>query len=540
MSPTPERSARALFALLLGVALLAFAARVLPEPRTIDDAFITFRYSRNIVEGHGFVYNLGARTLGTTTPFYTLLMAALGAVSGSDQYPRFALLVNALADAGTAVLLAYVMKRVTGSLVPAAVAGGVWALNPLSVTFAIGGMETSVALFWTMAAVTLFVMGRTRAMAVCAALGILTRIDAVLWVGPLLFAQWATYWHSVDPHLFSMQRRVWLRRVPWTIWGILVAVLLPWYVFSWAYFGTLFPQSLNAKRVVYVVPDTQAITRFVQILATPFSQNYLLGFVGNVAGILLFPALALVGTYYVARRFPRLLPYFLYVWLYIAAFSLANPLMFRWYVMPVLPPYILAMLVGLWALVDSATAALKRPRIPAAMMAAVGIACVLFAVSAWKLHPDHGPDRPAPEMAWHKIELNYQSVAETLRAQYEVTSTTVVAAGDIGAIGYYSRAHILDTIGLVTPEISHYYPFDRQLLAEDANYAVPPAIILDYTPDYVVLMEDFVRNGLAVDSTFRALYAEVWFIPTDYYGKGMIVYQRRDLVPTAGVLPGGG
>ncbi len=521
------------------MALLAFAARVLPEPRTIDDAFITFRYSRNIVEGHGFVYNLGARTLGTTTPFYTLLMASIGAVSGSERYPWFALFVNALADAGTAVLLAYVMHRVTGSLIPAAVAGAVWALNPLSVTFAIGGMETSVALFWTMAAVTLFFTGHARAMAVCAALGILTRIDAAMWVGPLLLAHWVTYWRSVERPQFATQRRAWLRRIPWTPWGIFVAVLLPWYVFSWAYFGTFFPQSLNAKRVVYVVPDTQALTRLFQVLATPFSQNYLLGFVGNVAGIVLFPALALVGTYYTARRFPRLLPYLLYTWLYIAAFSIANPLMFRWYVMPVLPPYILAILVGMWAILDSATAALKRPRIPATLMAAGGIACVLFAISGWQLHPDHRPDRPAPEMAWHKIELNYQSVAERLRSQYRVTSTTYVAAGDIGALGYYSRARILDTIGLVTPEIVHYYPFDRQLLAEDAIYAVPPAVILDYTPDYVVLMESFVRNGLALDPAFRELYAQVWFIPTDYYGKGMIVYQRRDLVSSVALPPGG-
>jgi hypothetical protein len=67
-------------------------------------------------------------------------------------------------------------------------------------------------------------------------------------------------------------------------------------------------------------------------------------------------------------------------------------------------------------------------------------------------------------------------------------------------------------------------------LAEGANYAVPPTIIHDYQPEYIVLMEHFVRYGLALDPAFNAQYAELWIIPTDYYGTGMLLYQRRDLV----------
>ncbi|HEC35405.1 MAG TPA: hypothetical protein ENI39_02600, partial [Anaerolineae bacterium] len=63
--------------LLLVLVLLALAARLVPGPRTVDDAYITFRYARNLVEGRGFVYNLGERVLGTTTPLYTLLLSGL-------------------------------------------------------------------------------------------------------------------------------------------------------------------------------------------------------------------------------------------------------------------------------------------------------------------------------------------------------------------------------------------------------------------------------------------------------------------------------
>jgi hypothetical protein len=33
--------------------------RLLAGSRTIDDAYITFRYARNLAEGPGFVYNPG-------------------------------------------------------------------------------------------------------------------------------------------------------------------------------------------------------------------------------------------------------------------------------------------------------------------------------------------------------------------------------------------------------------------------------------------------------------------------------------------------
>src|SRR5258708_27407015 len=106
--------------IVVGVVLLALAARTVPGPRTIDDAFITFRYSRNIVEGQGFVYNTGSRVLGTTTPVYTLLMAAISGLVRGEDFQYYALVVNALADAATAGFLfllgrAPTQKRLSGA-----------------------------------------------------------------------------------------------------------------------------------------------------------------------------------------------------------------------------------------------------------------------------------------------------------------------------------------------------------------------------------------------------------------------------------------
>lgn len=108
------RRLRGLRALLIGALLIvASAARLIPGARTIDDAFITFRYARNIVEGQGFVYNPGVSTLGTTTPLFTLLLTAASAFSGSRDFPQIAIVLSAVtASADARRLAADAQKRV--------------------------------------------------------------------------------------------------------------------------------------------------------------------------------------------------------------------------------------------------------------------------------------------------------------------------------------------------------------------------------------------------------------------------------------------
>lgn len=141
---TRSRRTRFFALLIITIILTALIARLLPNARTIDDAFITFRYSRNILEGHGFVYNEGVHTLGTTTPLFAILMAAMGGVLGGRDFPHYALLVSALADAISAALLFLIACRLVGRDIIAFFPAILYAIAPMSVTFAIGGMETSL------------------------------------------------------------------------------------------------------------------------------------------------------------------------------------------------------------------------------------------------------------------------------------------------------------------------------------------------------------------------------------------------------------
>jgi hypothetical protein len=143
-------------------------------------------------------------------------------------------------------------------------------------------------------------------------------------------------------------------------------------------------------------------------------------------------------------------------------------------------------------------------------------------------------------MAFHDIELNYRRMAERLVREQGVGPQTLVASGDIGAVGYYTHARILDTVGLVTKNLNRYYETDEQasLIPDDGNYAIPPQMIFDFQPDYVVVMADFVRLGLQRDPRFARQYELLYEISTDYYGGAMLVYRR--LSPDSSGVSGAG
>ncbi len=405
-------------------------------------------------------------------------------------------------------------------------------------------METSLNILWMVSATAAYVLPplpvdregaggwgkrlnrRQILIGALAGLGFLTRIDSALWIGPLFLFQLVDVWRAG-------KGKALLQRIPWQTWLAFVIVLLPWFAFSTVYFGSPFPRSLSAKTVAYVMPPGTALVTLIQNYATPFYEDSTVKGMGLFVLMILYLILSLIGILFTARRVPRLLPFLIYPWLYITVFSIANPLIFRWYNAPPLPALCLSIFIGVWAIISSLggkTAETEAETRPSRLLPIVGIvalAWVFTSVHGWVLHPEHGLDRPAPEMAWHKIELYYQDIATQLRDQYGVTAQTLVASGDIGVIGYFSRATILDTVGLVTPAVSKYYPIPKELIAEGQNYAIPPQLILDEQPRYLVAMESMVRLGLEQNATFKSEYKLVRDIPTDFYGKGMYLYQRQ-------------
>jgi hypothetical protein len=480
---------------ILALAALAIALRLVPGLRIIDDAYITYRYARNIAQGIGFVYNPGEHVLGTTTPIYTLLLASLGWLTHSGAYPTISVIINALADGMSVALLYKIGKRLFEHWLPGLVLGLLWAVAPQSVTFAIGGMETSVYLALTLAAFSTWLDGRTLWTASLTALATLTRPDALLWAGPLALAI------IVEKGLARRDRPLW-QRLPWAEGGIYLALVAPWLIYGTLVFGSPLPHSISAKSVAYILPPTQALIGFIQHYSTPFFDNMTFGATGAMIGGIAYPVLAAMGGLVLAYKDWRSLPMVLFPWLYAAVFIAANPLMFRWYFAVPLPFYFLCIVAGIWGPLQK----IPLKGIEQWGLAAAGTLWLILSLRGWVLHPVHGPDRPAPDMAWFQLELLYQQAGQELAPL--VDDNTVIAAGDIGAVGWYSGAHILDTLGLVSPQATPYYPLDPSMLAT-APYAVAPDLIIK-------------------DPRFAEHYRLREKIPTNIYGSdGMLIFEKK-------------
>jgi hypothetical protein len=542
------------FVLPLFVFGLAVALRFLPGARTIDDAFITFRYARNILAGNGFVYNPGEHVLGTTTPFYTILLTGTGAFLGGTQapFPQIALALNALADGLTAVMLLDLGRRL-GSNFAGAAAGLAWAVAPFSVTFAIGGLETSVYVALLVGMAWAYLDKRRKLVALLGVLALLTRPDAVILLGPLALDR---VWVTIKPWITRRDivgRDLLVEAAAGSVPEALI-FLLPatcWVLFAIFYFGSPIPHSIAAKSVAYRLPENTGLVRLLQHYATPFMENLTFGVPAIAAGMILYLFLYLVGARKALRATTRAWPFVAFPWLYFAAFALANPLIFRWYLTPPLPFYALTILLGAFHLFenlapgrspepDSASApARRRFQARMAAMSVLLIAPAMLNLHGWKLHPDHGLPRPAPEMAWYQLELLYRQASQTVNQAIGPTATSrpVLAAGDVGVLGYFTGTRILDTVGLNSPQTLDYYPIDPAYYV--SNYAIPPDLILDMKPDYVVILEVYGRNGLLKDPRFQKTYHLLRKLPTEIYDSdGMLVFEavNRSL---AGQTPGG-
>ena len=489
------------------IPLVAIIARVVPGPRVIDDAFITFRYARNLLSGDGLVYNPGEPVFGITTPLFVALIALLALLSGGPQapFPTLSLGVSAIADGATCWLLIR-LGELLGHRRAGILASVLWALSPMSVTFAIGGMETSLFILLLAATLYFHLQKRPVHAALSASLAILARPDGILLAG-----------------LVGIERlRQWFRRRPETSPPTLLeglAFIVPlglWSVFAWATYGSAIPHSIVAKAGAYHLPPEAAFVRLLQHFSTPFIEHEVFGTVWIGVGLVLYPALFLLGARAALRARGDAWPFLAYPWAYFAAFSLANPLIFRWYLAPPLPFFFVGIFLGL----DRLVVDLRRP----AAAWAVGAAAVALSLNAWTLRADHGPPRPSPDMAFIRLELLYDQVGTWLKPR--LRTGDVVAAGDIGVLGFDTNAPILDLVGLVSPQSAAYYPLPAS--AYVINFAISPDLIADTRPQYVVFLEVYGRHTLLEDPRFQVDYQLLESFPTDLYGsQAMLVYRLK-------------
>ncbi|MDP4198986.1 MAG: hypothetical protein Q8922_06555 [Bacteroidota bacterium] len=109
-----------------------------------DDAFITMRYVKNFVEGHGLVYNIGEKVEGYTHFLWLLMLAAARATGFNPVDASMWLGIVSFAAILTLLLaISYREHKKSLNSLWLPLAAGLFAFNYDNVVWASGGLETS-------------------------------------------------------------------------------------------------------------------------------------------------------------------------------------------------------------------------------------------------------------------------------------------------------------------------------------------------------------------------------------------------------------
>ena len=422
----------------------------------LDDAWIHQTYARNLAELNQWVYTPGTFSAGSTAPLWTILLSVAYAVPGSPLGWTYALgLFFLVATAWMGYRLSFLLfgdEQVAWATVFALLLE--WHLAWSGVS----GMEIPLYTFlvlWFLVAYAEHVRDDPRPVywGLLGGLLMLTRPESLLLTG------------LVAAHFLAVRRREALK--PLALFaGAWALVVAPYLAFNWTLSGALFPNTFYAKQMEYaeVARQLPLWRRFLDQAWQPF--------VG--AQVLLLPGLAWLLWRAVRRAWPALLrpegavalPLFWAVAV-VGSYAMRLPVTYQHgrYMMPLVPLVIAYGVGSTWQLVR------RLPSFVVQRAWAVSVAVVL--VLFWA--------RGALAYGEDTAIITCEAVETARWVAQNTPADALVAAHDIGALGYFAGRPLLDLAGLVSPEV---IPIIRDEAALADYLAARGADYLVVAPDW--------------------------------------------------------
>ena len=440
-----------------------------------DDAYITYRYADNLRQGWGLVYNRGEWVLGTTTPLFALLLGAVGVIAQDLEVLGHWLGILGWIGAAWAALWLFMQ---VGRPLAAIVAPLLVATQPT--LLASVGMETPLLVALMLSTAAAWLDGRKGVAVVLAALLFLTRYDAALWLLLLGLAIW---------------RRE--RVLPWREGLSTVALALPWLVFALWRYGSFLPNSISAKIGQTDLMPVGELPSFWQGLL----EEMLAALPPFIFPIVLLVLLIGIWVAWRERTF-----WWLPAWLllYTAIYTVLGVVTFPWYYVPPLTAVALLVALGSGELLgDGQILGSERRRFPRLAVQG-GTLLVLLGLLVWRQPAlQEVAERP------YSYRPAYRDAGAWLAANSE--RPAAVATIEIGVLGYLSRRPVVDTMGLVSEEMTTH----QVGWAETLVYALNA-----YRPDYAIVLPDTAWDEVIDEWWFQEQYApEVTFGQVTIYGR---------------------
>jgi hypothetical protein len=447
----------------------------------LDDAWIHQTYARNLILEGEWSYLPGVPSAGSTSPLWTF-MIALGPPLRMDH--RF---WTYLVGIGLLVILGWISSkwfclRMEGKSGWGWLAGMVIGLEWHLIWASVSGMETLA--FATLCVAIFLFLDRSElkpfSLGALIGLGTWIRPGAITLLIPSVFVMLTARPTKPMKEFFRL------------VLG-LSFLLIPYMLFNHLLTGSVWPNTFYAKQAEYaILSQSSLLTRFVRQLIQP-----LIG-----VGALLVPGIIYSVMYVVRKRQWSRLAALLWVLIYLGMYAVRLPVTYQHgrYAIPTIPVILIIGWEGVsrWVKLDSH---LAKERILSRLWVGSALAVLVSFVFI-------GARAYSQDVAIIETEM----VASSKWVAENTEEDALIAAHDIGALGYFGHRDLLDLAGLISPEVIPFIRDEEALASYLDNQGA----------DYLMTFPNWYPNLVVGRKILYKTNAE--FSP-DAGGDNMVVYQ---------------
>ncbi|MBW8011166.1 MAG: hypothetical protein FVQ83_07995 [Chloroflexi bacterium] len=411
----------------------------------LDDSWIHQTYARNLARAGEWAFFPGQPSAGSTSPIWAAILSIGHALRLGPFVWTFLLgwgILWALSVAGM-----YTFNLVTPSRPIWGIWAGVLLVLEWHLVWAAGsGMETLLFALIIISVIAWFLKIHSEpeeiTPKVWMRLGLL--IGLSLWVRP----EGVTLLAMVGASVFFLKIGWQARFKIWFEMALGFVLLVgPYLVFNQTLAGDWWPNTFYAKQAEYAILRTQPLwLRYLEQLSLPLVGVGALLLPGFIKSILLVLR---------SRNWPVLLAT-IWVMGHLGLYALRLPVTYQHgrYIIPIMPVFFMLGLSGMAALVKPSSNGLWPRLLGRAWLISCGLVIIIF----WGF----GAAAYARDVAFIESEM----VATAKWVAENIKEGDVVAAHDIGALGYFAERPLLDLAGLVSPDVIAFIRDEGRL----ANY----------------------------------------------------------------------
>ncbi len=452
--------------MLLGISIVVYLVLVTHFDFTQDDAYISFRYAANYLNGDGLVFNAGERVEGYTNFLWTVFMI-IGGLLSIDPTPFAAILGMIFGSLN--ILITYFLslelfRDISGQrkyflsglitlVLSSAYSHAYWAA---------AGLETAAFVFLVLASL-LACLKRSYLAAATAVIMILLRPEGFL------------VWVFIVAYEIISRRKLTSYAIGIAI--ITILFLIPFGLFKWFYYRSLLPNSFYAKTTF----DLSQIRDGLEY-AGRFLWHYL------AAGLFLVPAVVVFRK--LSAPF-RLVFYFIIIYILYVIIIGGDVLKVHRFFVPLLPLTAVLILAGCFRLL---------PKIPF-------LAVAVLIVIGWQMLIPHRYVH-----TFYNRERDLAAKMGTLMDHLLATDRTdfSLATSTIGMVGYKLIGHdVIDLLGLTDTTIArHPEELSRGIETTWKESHFNSAYVLSRRPDYILFSTGIKPSAPAE----RALFSYSQFL----------------------------